>query len=100
MTMRFLLPTAILAVVAAQQNGDPINDFCRRHQHQTCIIDSKLYIDGGKIYYGGSVDNGSVAQQSEYAARLHKNVANNPRHAVTLGRCLGYQERLQIPGPV
>jgi len=69
MTMRFLLPTAILAVAAAQQNGDPINDFCRRHQHQTCIIDSKLYIDGGKIYYGGSVDNGSVAQQSEYAAR-------------------------------
>ena len=62
--MRFLLPTAILAVVAAQQNGDPINDFCRRHQHQTCIIDSKLYIDGGKIYYGGSVDNGSVAQQN------------------------------------
>jgi hypothetical protein len=90
--MRFLLPTAILAVAAAQQNADPIGNFCRRHQHQTCIIDSKLYIDGGKIYYGGSVDNGSVAQQSEYATRLHENVANEARHPITLGRCLGHQE--------
>jgi hypothetical protein len=81
MTMRFLLPTAILAVAAAQQNADPIG-----------IIDSKLYIDGGKIYYGGSVDNGSVAQQSEYATRLHENVANEARHPITLGRCLGHQE--------
>ncbi|KAF2632023.1 hypothetical protein BU25DRAFT_454396 [Macroventuria anomochaeta] len=52
-------------MTAAQQSvGDPINDFCRRHQHQTCIIDSKLYIDGGRVYYGGSVDNGSVAEQN------------------------------------
>ena len=69
MAMRFLLFSTILAVTAAQQNlGDPINDFCRRHQHQTCIIDSKLYIDGGKVYYGGSVDNDSVAEQSEFVA--------------------------------
>lgn len=64
--MRFLLLSAITAVTAAQQNAaDPINDFCRRHQQQTCIIDSKLYIDGGKVYYGGAVNNGSVAEQSE-----------------------------------
>ncbi|KAH6614895.1 hypothetical protein C7974DRAFT_442924 [Boeremia exigua] len=65
MALRFLLLSAILAITNAQQNvGDPIDDFCRRHQHQTCIIDSKLYIDGGKVYYGGSVDNGSVAEQN------------------------------------
>lgn len=66
MALRFLLASAVLAVTAAQQNvGDPIKDFCRRHLHQTCIIDSKLYIDGGKVYYGGYVDNSSVAEQSE-----------------------------------
>ena len=64
--MRFLLFSATTAVAVAQQNvADPINDFCRRHQQQTCIIDSKLYIDGGKVYYGGTVDNNSVAEQSE-----------------------------------
>lgn len=56
---------AITTVVAAQQ--DPIRDFCRRHQHQTCIIDNKLYIDGGKVYYGGFVENGSTVQQSKSA---------------------------------
>lgn len=95
MALRLLRLSAILAVAAAQQNvGDPINDFCRRHHHQTCIIDSKLYIDGGKVYYGGSVDNGSVAEQSEYAARLHRNVTDQPRHSTTLGECLGHKERL------
>ncbi|KAF1364389.1 hypothetical protein EJ07DRAFT_99341 [Lizonia empirigonia] len=65
MALRYLLASAILAVTAAQQNvGDPIKDFCRRHLHQTCIIDSKLYIDGGKVYYGGYVDNSSVAEQN------------------------------------
>lgn len=65
MALRYLLSSAILAVTVAQQNRDPINDFCRRHLHQTCIVDNKLYIDGGKIYYGGSVENGSVAEQSK-----------------------------------
>ncbi|KAF1931004.1 uncharacterized protein M421DRAFT_57308 [Didymella exigua CBS 183.55] len=65
MALRYLLSSAILAVAAAQTNErDPINDFCRRHLHQTCVVDNKLYIDGGKIYYGGSVDNESVAEQN------------------------------------
>ncbi|KAJ4985569.1 cell wall anchored protein [Stagonosporopsis vannaccii] len=65
MALRFLLLSAILGNTIAQQNvGDPINDFCRRHQQQTCIIDSRLYIDGGKVYYGGSVDNGTTAVQN------------------------------------
>lgn len=63
--MRFILLSAILAVTAAQQNiKDPIKDFCRRHRHQTCIIDDKLYLDGGMVYYGGSVENGSVPERS------------------------------------
>lgn len=74
MALRYLISGAILAVTVAQTNvGDPINDFCRRHLHQTCIVDNKLYIDGGKIYYGGSVNNGSVAEQSESAAWSHRN---------------------------
>jgi hypothetical protein len=64
-SMRLALFCALTTVVAAQQ--DPIHDFCRRHQHQTCIIDNKLYIDGGKVYYGGFVDNGSTVQQSKSA---------------------------------
>lgn len=73
MALRYLLSSALLAATAAQQNvGDPINDFCRRHLHQTCIVDNKLYIDGGKVYYGGSVDNGSVPEQSEFVVWLHR----------------------------
>lgn len=75
MALWYLLSSAILAVTAAQANvGDPINDFCRRHLHQTCVVDNKLYVDGGKIYYGGAVDNGSVAEQSKSVAWLYRNV--------------------------
>jgi hypothetical protein len=28
---------------------DPLNDFCRRFGHQTTVVDSKLYIDGGAV---------------------------------------------------
>lgn len=74
MALRYLISGAILAVTVAQTNvGDPINDFCRRHLHQTCIVDNKLYIDGGKIYYGGSVINGSIAEQSESMVWLYRN---------------------------
>lgn len=45
--MRLFSLIALLAVTAAGQ--DPIQDFCRRHQHQTCVIDSKLYIDGERF---------------------------------------------------
>ena len=70
-TMIFALISAILAVAVAQQNiKDPTNDFCRRHRQQTCVIDSKLYIDGGMVYYGGSKDNNSIAEQSMLLAAV------------------------------
>lgn len=63
--MRAAILAALIAVAVAQQNTkDPIDDFCRRHKQQTCVIDSKLYIDGGMVYYGGDKSNDSVAEQS------------------------------------
>lgn len=72
--MRLFSLIAFIAVIAAQQ--DPIQDFCRRHQHQTCVIDSKLYIDGGKVYFGGSVENDSKAQQSKFVIFESTNPTN------------------------
>ena len=72
--MRLFPFTAIIAITAAQQ--DPILDFCRRHQHQTCVIDSKLYIDGGKVHYGVSVENNSIAQQSKTSSLKFTSLAN------------------------
>lgn len=37
---------------------------CRRHQHQSCVIDNILYIDGGMTYNGTSVGPGDNAQPS------------------------------------
>ncbi|CAO2656272.1 Nn.00g050750.m01.CDS01 [Neocucurbitaria sp. VM-36] len=58
---------AIISLATAQQNiADPITDFCRRYQHQTCVIDSKLYIDGGLVIYGGTVNNDSVPERNTW----------------------------------
>lgn len=72
--MRLFSITAMVALAAAQH--DPIQDFCRRHQHQTCVIDSKLYIDGGKVHYGVSVENGSIAQQSKLSRSEYLDLAD------------------------
>lgn len=57
----------LLSAVAQQNSKDPIANFCRRYKHQTCIIDSKLYIDGGLVYYGTSVTNESQPESSTYS---------------------------------
>jgi hypothetical protein len=50
--MKLLLFCANLVFVFAQTTSkDPNKDFCRRYLHQTCVVDSKLYIDGGLVYY-------------------------------------------------
>ena len=86
--MRCLLFPAILTTVDAQQNvPDPVRDFCRRHQHQTCIIDSRLYIDGGQVFYGGAVGNDSVGRQSQFKTTLCVSIAYQcSRHSVVMGR--------------
>jgi hypothetical protein len=78
------------ALVVAQQ--DPIQDFCRRHQHQTCVIDDKLYIDGGQVYYGVSVENGSSPQQSKSLPLSTSTLLIN-RHASVVGKYSRYRQR-------
>jgi hypothetical protein len=71
-TMRFVIFSSICALVTAQQVlHDPINNFCRRHQHQSCVIDSKLYIDGGLEYFGTSVEPNSQPEKSTYTISPH-----------------------------
>lgn len=95
--MRHLLFPAVLAVVAAQQNiPDPVRDFCRRHQHQTCIIDSRLYIDGGQVFYGGAVGNDSIGRQSQFKTMRCVFITYQCRYSVVMGR---YQRHKQ-PGHV
>src|SRR5689334_20065018 len=69
-------------LVVAQQ--DPIQDICRRHQHQTCVIDDRLYIDGGKMYYGASVENGSIPQQIK-SLQLSESTLLIDRHTINVG---------------
>jgi hypothetical protein len=80
--MRLFSHLVYAALVVAQQ--DPIQDFCRRHQHQTCVIDNKLYVDGGKVYYGASVENGSTPQQSK-SLQLSKPMSLIDRHTFAVG---------------
>ncbi|KAM0415707.1 hypothetical protein ACHAPT_013323 [Fusarium lateritium] len=48
---RALLTVLLLCAVRWATAEDPKNDFCRRHAHQTTVIDDKLYIDGGWVNY-------------------------------------------------
>jgi hypothetical protein len=70
--MIVILLIALIASAAGQQNiQDPISDFCRRHKHQTCVVDSKLYIDGGLVHYGSSVPPDDVPERSECTTIHH-----------------------------
>ncbi|KAF1347039.1 hypothetical protein BDV97DRAFT_371569 [Delphinella strobiligena] len=51
------LSFAALFVQVSIQQFNPLTDFCRRFAHQTTIIDRKLYIDGGLVNYGGSLQS-------------------------------------------
>ncbi|CAE7194317.1 hypothetical protein PTNB73_08640 [Pyrenophora teres f. teres] len=78
-------------VIADQIIHDPIKDFCRRHQHQTCVIDSKVYVDGGLVYYGTGVNldsqpetndrlvYGDLASISEGAPVLYGNLSKGSK---------------------
>jgi hypothetical protein len=64
-----MLPLLVLSGLwaltrAHEPDSDPMKNFCRREQHQTCVIDSKLYVDGGLVYYGSGVNNESTPKMS------------------------------------
>jgi len=44
-----LVLSLVLLASSAAGLRDPINDFCRRFGHQSCVIDRRLYIDGGFV---------------------------------------------------
>lgn len=50
---------ALLVELTVQQQPDPLQDFCRRFSQQTCVIDRKLYIDGGFVNYNPLDENTS-----------------------------------------
>jgi hypothetical protein len=52
-SLGFLL---LFAQVSLQQM-DPVNNFCRRFGHQSCVIDRKLYIDGGQVNWNPVAQN-------------------------------------------
>ncbi|KAF3036160.1 hypothetical protein E8E12_003136 [Didymella heteroderae] len=96
----FLIGVFVTLVVAQQNSKDPLTDFCRRHQHQTCVIDSKLYIDGGLVYYGTSVTPdsqperntwllwGDLADLSAGTPPLYKNLTKGPEVPTVRGGVL------------
>ena len=56
-----LASVSLIELSLQQTNGDPNDDYCRRWGHQTCVLDDKLYIDGGYIASGGNlVKNGGI----------------------------------------
>jgi hypothetical protein len=63
--MRLATINALLALATAEQVlQDPVKSFCRRHQQQTCVVDDKLYIDGGLAYYGTGINGASRPERS------------------------------------
>lgn len=101
--MKSLLLCAIITFASAQQNiKNPVKDFCRRHSHQTCIIDSKLFIDGGMVYYndhGDSCDNETKLTQSECPC-LGKIKSNRCRPGSHLGRRQRHKQSQELSRPI
>lgn len=61
MLLAIALVSALLVARTTQQSGQsPTKDVCRRHQHLTCVVDSKLYIYGGLAYYGGGMNESTL----------------------------------------
>lgn len=58
--------TCLLVTLASAQIFDPITNFCRRFAHQTTVIDNRLYIDGGLVDYGGSIDSNTINYTNSY----------------------------------
>ncbi|KAL4895823.1 hypothetical protein BDV59DRAFT_144701 [Aspergillus ambiguus] len=57
---RAILPLTTLLVCTLAIGTDPVDNFCRRLNHQSTIKDGKLYIDGGVETYAEKDDDGQV----------------------------------------
>ncbi|KAF2666045.1 hypothetical protein BT63DRAFT_481855 [Microthyrium microscopicum] len=49
----------LLFVQTAQAQYDPVVNFCKRLDHQSTVVNGKLYIDGGRQVYTNYAPNGS-----------------------------------------
>ena len=47
--MSTLLLLQLLFVGLSSQQRDHVRNFCRRFDHQTAVVDDKLFIDGGLV---------------------------------------------------
>lgn len=63
--------------LASAQILSPITNFCRRFAHQTTVIDNVLYIDGGLVDYGGSIDSSTVNYTNTYLLQADLGSVNN-----------------------
>lgn len=61
--LSLLALSGLLALTMAQTQSERV--FCRRHEHQTCVIDSRLYMYSGMVYYGTDVNNQSEPEMSK-----------------------------------
>ncbi|ORY17168.1 hypothetical protein BCR34DRAFT_62488 [Clohesyomyces aquaticus] len=61
----FVLVVGWAIGVRSQQSKDPLKDFCRKFGHQTAIVDSKLYIDGGLVNWS-PLDQNALNYSNKY----------------------------------
>lgn len=64
--MSMLCASVLLLVAPAIGQQDPVNNFCRRFGHQTAVVDSKLYIDGGLINWNINENPSNYSSTSTY----------------------------------
>lgn len=80
--LSFLAPGLVLVsclVPGTLQQKDPVKDFCRRFGHQTTIIDSKLYTDGGLMDWNPlSTYNQNYSSKSARFLSIRRYVSNAP----------------------
>jgi hypothetical protein len=56
-TMSRFLGVLLFFVELSWQQKDPLNDFCRRFGHQSAVVDSRLYLDGGFVDWNPIAQN-------------------------------------------
>lgn len=60
---KLLCAILLFTQISLQQDPSPesTDGFCRRFAHQSCVIDRRLYLDGGMVnYHTGHDDNNNI----------------------------------------